>query len=118
MRVGVCLKQQSVFPFSPSAFQASLQTSIFQVSNRTTGAAMSVFNKSDVKDHLHLPPRFYTKMHLYPPLSQPDATGFSVAEPDAIRAKSSDFAEDFLEEHSSIGVAVAPTHPVTGSIAP
>lgn len=44
--VGVCLTQESVFPFSPSAFQASLQTSVFQVRNRTTGAAMSLIKKA------------------------------------------------------------------------
>jgi hypothetical protein len=33
--LAVSLKQQSDFSFSPSAFQASLQTSIGQVPNRT-----------------------------------------------------------------------------------
>ena len=44
---------------------------------------MSLIKKSDVKNHLS--PRYRTKIHLCPPVSQPDATGYSVAEPDAIR---------------------------------
>jgi hypothetical protein len=104
------------FPFSPSAFQASLQTSIFQARNRTTGAAMSPLMRSDVKSHLR--PPFLTKLPLSQPVSHPDATGFSVAEPDATEAKLSIFAEDFVAEHSSTSVAVAPADPVIGSIRP
>ncbi|MGA2571049.1 MAG: hypothetical protein ABSF23_11070 [Terracidiphilus sp.] len=73
---------------------------------------MSLIKKSDVKNHLS--PRFRTKIHL----CQPDATGFSVAEPDAIKANPASFAGDFVAEHSSSGVAVAPTDPATGSIRP
>jgi hypothetical protein len=56
MRVllSVCSNQQFVFPFSPAALQASLQTSTFQARNRTAGAVMSNFKKSDVKSHLTL----------------------------------------------------------------
>ena len=114
--VGVCLREQPVFPFSPSAFQASLQTSIFQLRNRATGAEMSLVKGSDVKNHLS--PRFRTKIHPWPLLSQPDATGFSVPEPDTISANSSEFAKDYVGEHSSSGVAVAPADPVAGPIRP
>ncbi|SPE17853.1 hypothetical protein SBA5_1100033 [Candidatus Sulfotelmatomonas gaucii] len=112
--IGVFLNQQPVFPFSPSAFQASLQTSIFQARDPTTGAAMSPIKRSDVKSHLHSP--LVTKIHLVQPESQPDATGYSDGEPEAIKADPSGFAQDFVAEHSSSGVAVAPTDPTTGSI--
>jgi len=113
---GVCLKQQFFSPFSPSAFQASLQTSIFQARNRTTGAAMSLIKKSDVKNHLS--PRFRTKIHLCQPESAPDATGCSVAEPDEIQTSPLSFNEDFVREHSFSGSALAQRKPVVGSIVP
>jgi hypothetical protein len=75
---------------------------------------MSQIRQSDAKDHL--PPRFHTKIHLCDPVSQPDATGYSVPEPDAIKADPSAFARDFVAEHSSSGAAVAAADPVTGSI--
>ena len=50
---------------------------------------MSLIKKSDVKNHLS--PHFRTKIHLCEPVSQPDATGYSVAEPDAINANPSQF---------------------------
>ncbi|MGO8758642.1 MAG: hypothetical protein ACLQG3_11005 [Terracidiphilus sp.] len=67
-----------------------------------------------MKSHLH--PPFLAKIHVVQPESQPDATGFSVAEPGAIQANPSTFAEDFLAEHSSSGVVVAQAVPLTGSI--
>jgi hypothetical protein len=72
--------------------------------------------KSDVKNHLS--PRYRREIHLCQPASQPDATGFSVAEPGAIKSDPSDFAKDFLAEHSSSGTALAPTDHLTGSIRP
>jgi hypothetical protein len=75
---------------------------------------MSQIRQSDVKNHLS--PRFHTKIHLCDPVSQPDATGYSVPELDAIRADLPTFAQDFVAEHSSSGAAVAPADPVTGSI--
>jgi hypothetical protein len=108
------LKQQPVFLFSPLALQASLQTSIFQARNRVTGVAMSQIRQSDVKNQPS--PRFHTKIHLCDPVSQPDATGYSVPETDAIKADSSTFAQDFVAEHSAPGTAAAPVDPVTGSI--
>ena len=106
----VCLKQQHVIPFSPLASQPSLQTSIFRLSNRTSGANMSIINRTDVKNHMR--PPFLSKIHLcppgMPPESQPDATGFSEAEPNAMNASQSGFIADFVAEHSSPSVAAAP----------
>jgi hypothetical protein len=114
--VSVCLKQQLVFPFSPSALQASLQTSIFQVRHRTTGVAMSQIRQSDVKNHLS--PRFRTKIHLCDPVSPPDATGYSVPEPDAIETNPTTFARDFVAEHSSPSEAATPGDHLPGSFRP
>jgi len=75
---------------------------------------MSLIKGSDVKNHLS--PRFRTKIHLCEPVSQPDATGYSVPEPDVIKATPSTFAQDFVAEHSLSGAAAAPADPVTGSI--
>lgn len=77
---------------------------------------MSNIRQSDVKNHLS--PRFRTKIHLCQPGSQPDATGYSVAEPDAIETNPSNFSEDFVAEHSSSGAAVAAADRVTGSSGP
>ena len=97
--------------FSPSAFQVSLQTSIFQARNRTTGTAMSLIKQSDVKNHLS--PQFRTEIHLCQPESPPVATGYSVAEPDANPLS---FAEDFLGEHSFSSAALIQSNPVICSI--
>ncbi len=77
---------------------------------------MSFNKRSDVKSHLHSP--LVTKIHLVQPESQPDATGFSGAEADTIKADPSNFAKDFIAEHSPSGVAVAPSDPVADSIRP
>jgi hypothetical protein len=110
----VCLGQQPVFPFSPSAFHASLQTSIFRLRNRTTGAAMSLLRKSDVKNHLSL--RLRTELYLCPPKSQTRTISFSLAEPDATNTSLSAFAEDFIAEHSSPAKDFAPIDSVANSI--
>ncbi len=74
---------------------------------------MSPLNKrSDVKSHVHSP--FLTKVHFV----QPDATGSSGTEPNTSKADPLGFAQDFVAEHSSSDVAVAPTDPLTGSIRP
>ena len=75
---------------------------------------MSQVRKSDAKNHL--PPRFHTKIHLCDPLSQPDATGYSVSEPDAIKADPSAFAQDFVAEHSSSGAAPPILSPVPSAL--
>ena len=67
---------------------------------------MSNISESNVKD----PPsaRFRTTIHLCEPVSQPDATGFSGAEPAAVAANPPNFANDFVGEHSSAGEAGVP----------
>lgn len=77
---------------------------------------MSLIKQSDVKNHLS--PRYRTKIHLCPPVSQPDTTGFSAAESGAVWADSSDFAKDFVAEHSSSGAALAQGSPLISSIGP
>ena len=59
---------------------------------------MSLLKKSDVKNHLS--PHFRTKLYLCPPESQPDATGFPLAEPDIADRSLTAFAVDFIAEHS------------------
>jgi hypothetical protein len=44
---------------------------------------MSLIRKSDLKNHLS--PRYRSKIHLCEPVSQPDAIGYSVAEPGIIK---------------------------------
>jgi hypothetical protein len=68
-------------------------------------------SQSDAKKPL--PPRFHTKIHLCDPPSQPDATGYSASEPDAIKADPSTFARDFVAQHSSSDAAA---DSVNGSI--
>jgi len=80
---------------------------------------MSQIRQSDANNHL--PPRFHTKIHLCDPVTQPDATGYSEPEPDAIKSEpikgdSSTFARDFVAEHSSPVAAAAAGDCVTGSI--
>ncbi len=77
---------------------------------------MSAIKTSDVKNHLRSP--LHSRIHLVSPESQPDATGFSADEPDAIKAHPSFFAEDFVGEHSSPSVAVVATNLPTVSIGP
>jgi hypothetical protein len=104
-QAGVYLEQQPVSSFSPSAFLASLQTSIFRLHNRTNGDAMSFVKRSDAEKSLSL--NFRTKIHLCVPESQPDATGFSGAESDTHKANLSGFAVDFVAEHSAPGAATS-----------
>ncbi|MGB8261046.1 MAG: hypothetical protein WCE75_11875 [Terracidiphilus sp.] len=77
---------------------------------------MSLVKKSDVKNHLS--PRFRKEIHLNQPESQPDATGFSVAEPAAVQAEPTEFARDFQGEHSSAGAFVPPPDPMNGPVVP
>lgn len=77
---------------------------------------MSVINRSDVKNHMR--PPFLAKIHASPPESQPDATGFSEAEPDAINAAQSGFASDFVAEHSAPSSSAAPGRHLPGSFRP
>lgn len=88
------LKEDSVFPFSPSALQASLQTSVIQASNRTTGAALSLIKKADVKNHLSA--RHRTEIHLARPENHSDATGFAHEECESEDPKLTDSIENPL----------------------
>ena len=74
---------------------------------------MSNFNSSDEENHTRLP--FHSKIHLCEPQSQPDATGFSEPEADAINANPSGFTADFVAEHSASGVVTAPSRHLPGS---
>jgi hypothetical protein len=62
---------------------------------------MSIFEKIDTERHRR-------DMNLCRPVSQPDATGFSVAEPDAIKPNPSTFSEDYSGEHTIPGKSVTP----------
>ena len=75
---------------------------------------MSLVKKSEIKNYLS--PLFRTEIHLCLPASQPEATGCSATRPDAIKANSSNFAEDFFREHTSSIAAVTAANLVTGSI--
>jgi hypothetical protein len=63
---------------------------------------MSIIKKSDVERHRR-------DINLCKPVSQPDATGFSVAEPDAIKPTPLAFFEDYSGEHMIPGKSVTPT---------
>ncbi len=77
---------------------------------------MSLVKKSDVKNHLS--PRFRTKIHLSQPESQPDATGFSGAEPDTNQENRATFSKDFIAEHSSIAKPMKSVDLLTDSTRP
>ena len=75
---------------------------------------MSIVYRSDVKNHMR--PPFVAKIHLCPPESQPDATGYSVPEASATQATPSAFAADFVGEHSSPGATSKPAGAAASSI--
>ena len=77
---------------------------------------MSLIKKSDVKNHLS--PRHRTEIHLCPPESQPDATGFSAAESGTVQPDASDSAKDLVAGHSSSGGSLAQGNPLLDSIGP
>jgi hypothetical protein len=62
---------------------------------------MSIIEKSDVERHRR-------GINLCRPISQPDATGFSVAEPDEIKPNPSAFSDDYSREHTIPGKSVTP----------
>jgi hypothetical protein len=62
---------------------------------------MSIIEKNDVERHRR-------DINLRRPVSQPDPTGFSVAEPDAIKPNPSAFSDDYSTEHSIPGKSVTP----------
>jgi hypothetical protein len=77
---------------------------------------MSLIEQSDVKNHLY--PRLRTEIHLCPPVSQADGTGYSVSELGPIEANPSNSPEDSVAEHSSSGTDLAQGHPLVGAIDP
>jgi hypothetical protein len=66
---------------------------------------MSIFKKSDVKNHLSL--RFSARAYLNPAVSQLPATYISVSEPDTAGANPSSFSEDYSAEHTNAGALPA-----------
>ena len=62
---------------------------------------MSIIEKSDVERHRR-------DINLYRPVSHPDVTGFSVAEPDEIKPNASAFSDDYSREHAIPGKSVTP----------
>lgn len=74
---------------------------------------MSLIKKSDVKNHLS--PRYRTKIHLCELGGPSGTTGSVVDQPEAIEARPSTFAKDFTADHSSSGIALVSTDPVTRS---
>jgi len=68
---------------SPLAAIALLQTSTFQVSNRTTGDAVSLIKKADVRKYFS--GRRRKNVLPFRSTSQPDATGYSEIEADRTR---------------------------------
>jgi hypothetical protein len=118
------LEVDVVLSFSPSAFQASLQTSNVQAVKRANGVAMSLIKKSDVKNHLS--GRFKNRIHVAP-ASQPDATGFSGTDQAPATAKQARFAHDFTGDHTTpaesavtadivVGITTAPDKPLAAEV--
>lgn len=62
---------------------------------------MIIIKKSDVKNHLSA--RLRDHHYLDKPASQADTTGFSVVELEAIKARQSEFVEDYFAQHAIDG---------------
>jgi len=62
---------------------------------------MSIFEKIDTTRHRR-------DINLCKPVSQPDATGFSVEEPDATKLNPPAFSDDCSGEHTIPGKSVTP----------
>jgi hypothetical protein len=92
-----------MLPFSPSAFQALLQTSTGQVSNTTTGAAMSLIKKCDVKNHFSAHP--HKRLHPFLPVERIEPIDRLEFESCGANTNTPTFAEDYSNEHSSSGVS-------------
>jgi hypothetical protein len=72
---------------------------------------MSLIKKSDVENHIA--PRHRKEIRLSRHESRPDATGFSVAELNAVNAEQSEFVVDYSAEHA---IARMPVTQVVKSI--
>jgi len=90
-------------PFSPSAIQASLQTSTVQVRNGTNGVKMTLIKKCDVK--MHFSSRRDRGLHLVQQVNKRDMDALPVA--DVAIESTPVFGEDFSLEHSSPGGTVS-----------
>jgi hypothetical protein len=84
--------------FSPSAFQASLQTSTVQVSNRTNGAAMGLIKKVDVKAYFAA--RRGLRVAAAEQATKRVKAIASKAKPAPARITSAEFLRDFCLEHT------------------
>ena len=91
-------------PFSSRAFNALLEASIVQASNRATGAAMSILKKSDAKKHLSV--SRVKVQHSLRPVCHTEGTNFSEIESRLASANPLPFVEDFNLEHSFSGVCI------------
>jgi hypothetical protein len=87
--------------FSPSAFQASLQTRTVQASNIGTGAAMSLIKKIDVPRHFAA--RRAMRQAAAQRACQQDVAGDSAIRPAGTKATAAKLAEDFSLGHSVSG---------------
>jgi hypothetical protein len=110
---GVCLKKKLVFSSSPSAFQASLQTSTVQASNGTIGVQMSLIKKCDVK--MHFAARRRKAAHPTQSAAKSIVAGASATDQAEAEADAAAFSNDFLKEHRSLdGAFPAPVIPDPG----
>jgi hypothetical protein len=100
------IKSGLKFHFSPSAIQASLQTSIVQARSRTSGAPMALIKKRDVKDYFAS--RRQNGIHLHRPVSQPDATGFSGEQAGRGDSISNNLADKTPKQPFSAGLETPP----------
>jgi hypothetical protein len=96
----------SIFPFSPPAFQASLQTSSVQAHNRTIGDRVNPTRKSDVKNHLSARGRAATGTFVA--ANKLDIPGFTPVEEVELKKDPTGFVEDFIDEHVELGVSPLP----------
>src|ERR1019366_5944604 len=98
------IKLDKKYPSRPEPFNALLQASIVQASNRTTGAAMSILKKSDVKNHLSV--RRDKVQHSLRPVCHTEGTNFSEMESRLASANPLPFVEDFNLEHFFSGISI------------
>jgi hypothetical protein len=95
------------FPFSPSALQASLQTSPVQAPNRTIGAAMSLIKKIDVEAHFAA--RRRTRLAAMGFTRKSAAKVSPAIAPAVVRTNTPAFRNDFPVEPSFSGASTTPS---------
>jgi len=104
-------------PLSPSAHQASLQTSTVHASNRPTGVAMSLIRNDESNVKKHFSSHGEKHLHLVRAATEPDATGFSgddlaSAAPNALDSASQSPARiPTLVDSDSLGALAVPPKP-------